>query len=114
MKPAHLAILLAVLVLGIANLLAALGVIGGGGSDSSGGGDWEYRIVTPQEMDSVGFKAVAAEVGVEPDEEGKMKLPPEKLQKDVLLKTTLAELAKENWELSSVSLNGLYIFRRAN
>jgi hypothetical protein len=104
MKPAHLAILLGILIIGIVNLLATLGIIGVG--------SWEYRVVTPAEMDSMGFKAIAAEEGIKPDEENKMQLPGEKAKSDNMLRMSLGELAKDGWEPVSVSLNGLYIFRR--
>lgn len=110
MKPAHLAILVIILVLGLVNLLASLGVIGGGDSDHSG--SWEYRVVSPQEMDSIGFRAIAEEEGIEPDEENKMQLPGEKARSDILLQKTLSKLAAEGWEPVSVSLNNFYIFRR--
>lgn len=111
MKPAPLALLVVILILGIVNLLASFGVIGGGGSGGSGG-DYEYRVITPQEMDSIGFRAVAEEEGIEPNEENQMQLPGEKARPDALLQRTLGTLAEEGWEPVSVSLNGLYIFRR--
>lgn len=104
MKPAHLAILLVTLVLVVVNLLAALGVIGGGGV--------EYRVLTPTEMDSIGFKAVASAEGVEPDEEGKMNLPGAKVVKNALLKTTLDELKKEGWVLTGITPDSLYVFKK--
>lgn len=110
MKPAHLAILLVTLVLVVVNLLAALGVIGGGSSGSSGG--VEYRVLTPTEMDSIGFKAVASAEGVEPDEEGKMNLPGAKVVKNALLKTTLDELKKEGWVLTGITPDSLYVFKK--
>ena len=110
MKPAPLALLVIILILGVVNLLASFGVIGGGGG--GGGGSYEYRVVTPQEMDSLGFKAIAEEEGIEPDEENKMQLPGDKARSDALLQKSLTILAKDGWEPVSVSLNGLYIFRR--
>ena len=113
MKPAHLAILLVILVLGIVNLLAGLGVIGGSASSGASGGV-EYRVVTPVEMDSIGFKAVAATEGVEPDEEGKMNLPGAKVVKNALLKTTLDELKKEGWVLTGITPDSLYVFKKSS
>ena len=109
MKPAPLALLVIILILGIVNLLASFGVIGGGGG---GSGSYEYRVVTPQEMDSLGFKAIAEEEGIEPDGENKMQLPGDKARSDALLQKSLTILANDGWEPVSVSLNGLYIFRR--
>lgn len=108
MKPASTALLVVILILGVVNLLASFGVIGGGG----GGGSYEYRVVTPQEMDSLGFKAIAEEEGIEPDDENKMQLPGDKARSDALLQKSLTILANDGWEPVSVSLNGLYIFRR--
>ncbi len=114
MKPAHLAILLVILVLGIVNLLAGLGVIGGSGAGSGGGSSVEYRVITPVEMDSIGFKAVASAEGVEPDEEGKMNLPGAKVVKHALLQTTLDELKKEGWVLTSITPDSLYVFKKSS
>ncbi|MCB1061410.1 MAG: hypothetical protein KDN20_00655 [Verrucomicrobiae bacterium] len=112
MKPVHLAILLAILVLGVVNLLAGLGIIGGNSGGNDGGG-WEYRVVTPVEMDSFGFKVIAEEEGIKPDAENKMEIPREKATSEAMLSKALGSLAKEGFEPVSVSLNGLYIFRRA-
>jgi hypothetical protein len=113
MKPAHLVILLVILILGVVNLLAGFGVIGGGSSNSaSTGGNWEYRVVTPQEMDTIGFKTVATELGVKEDEEGKMQLPGARVVKNALLQTTLAELKKEGWDIVAITPDSLYIFRK--
>jgi hypothetical protein len=113
MKPIHLVILLVILVLGIANLLAGLGVIGGGASKAApAGGKWEYRVVTPQEMDAIGFKAVATELNIKEDEEGKMQLPGARVVKNALLQTTLDELKKEGWDAVSITPDSLYIFRK--
>ncbi|MCB1232113.1 MAG: hypothetical protein KDN19_17735 [Verrucomicrobiae bacterium] len=111
MKPAHLAILLIILVLGIVNLLAAFGVFAGGSSSKTAGGP-EYRVITPVEMDSIGFKAVAEEVGAKPDEEGKMNLPGEKVVKHALLKTTLDHLKNDGWVLTGITPDSLYIFKK--
>lgn len=113
MKPIHLVILLVILVLGIANLLAGLGVIGGGASKAAtAGGKWEYRVVTPQEMDAIGFKAVDTELNIKEDEEGKMQLPGARVVKNALLQTTLDELKKEGWDAVSITPDSLYIFRK--
>lgn len=114
MKPAHLAILIVILVLGIANLLAGLGVIGGSPTPETTEVTFSYRVITPVEMDSIGFKAVAEQEGVEPDEEGKMNLPGPKVVKNALLQTTLDELKKEGWQLTGVTPDSLYVFRKPN
>lgn len=115
MKPAHLAILIVILVLGVANLLVGLGVIGGNtSSGATAGGDYTYRVITPVEMDSIGFKAVAEQEGVKPDEEGKMNLPGAKVVKNALLQTTLDELKKEGWQLTGVTPDSIYVFHKPN
>ena len=116
MKPAQLVLLLVILVLGIVNLLASFGVIGGSSapkaSAAAAGGNFEYRVVTPQEMDTIGFKAVATELGIKEDEEGKMQLPGARVVKNALLQTTFNELKKERWELVSITADSLYVFRK--
>ena len=109
MKNTLLILSIVILAVTVVNLLAGLGVIGGGGS---GGGDFTYRVVNAQEMDSVGFSAVAKDVGVEPDEEGKMDLPGEQLLKPVLLPRTIQEIEKDGWEFVSVTSDNHYIFRK--
>lgn len=111
MKALPLSLLLVLIVLAVANLLAGLGVIGGGGSSPSGG-SWDYRVITPQEMDSIGFKAVAAELGIKEDAEGKMQLPGARVVKNALLQTTIGELKKEGWQLVAITPDSLYVFRK--
>lgn len=117
MKPIHLAILAAILVLGIVNVLSSFGVIGGGGSKASG--TWEYLVLDPASMDNVGFGSIAKEDGKQADPEGKITLKGEDLAKDPraykvnLLPRTLAEVQKEGgWELVGVTGDDHYIFRR--
>jgi hypothetical protein len=109
MKNTLLILLIAILAITLVNMAVGLGVIGGG---SGGSGDYTYRVVNAQEMDSVGFTAVAKEVGVEPDEEGKMDLPGEQLLKPALLPRTIQEIEKDGWEFVSVTSDNHYIFRK--
>lgn len=110
MKSSILILLIVVLLLGVANLLTSFGLIGG--SRAAGAGHWEYRVLNAQQMDSIGFNSVGKEVGVQPDEEGKMSLPADKIVKTALLPRTLDEVDAEGWELVSVTSDHHYIFRR--
>lgn len=117
MKHATLALLVAILLTGIANLLAALGIIGevqsrSGGDGGNFGHTWEYRVLNADQMDAIGFNAVAKEAGVEPDEEGRLQLPAEKVVKTALLPRTIQEVEAEGWEFVSVTSDHHYVFRR--
>lgn len=108
-------LLAAVLVVAVLNLLASLGVLGGGGSSSDSSASWDYKVMSAQEMDEVGYKAVAADEGIEPDEEGKMTLPREKVVIQAIMPRTLEEVQKDGWELLTVEGTqggNFFIFRR--
>ncbi|MCF6312331.1 MAG: hypothetical protein L3J39_07750 [Verrucomicrobiales bacterium] len=114
MKSGSLLLLAAVLVVVVLNLLATLGVFGGGDS-SSDAALWEYKVMSPAEMDAVGYKAVAADEGIEADEDGKMTLPREKVVIQSIMPRTLVEVQKEGWELLTVQATqggNFFIFRR--
>jgi len=115
MKSGPLLLLAAVLIVTVINLLVSLGVFGPGGSSGEASILWEYRVVNVQEMDAIGYKAVAADVGVEPNEEGKMDLPKEKLLTQNLIPRTLEEIQKDGWQLLTIELTqggNLFVFRR--
>ena len=103
MKPIHLALLALILILGIVNVLASLGVIGG----NSGAGSWEYRILSAAEMDLVGFRAVAEDEGLTADEEGKIPLkdfPPEKVVTQAMMARTIIEVENNGgWQFVAVT-----------
>lgn len=102
MKPVHLALLALILILGIVNVLASLGIIGG---EKSGGG-WEYKILSAAEMDVVGFRAVADDEGLQADEEGKIPLkdfPPEKVVTQAMMARTISEVEEQGWEFVAVT-----------
>lgn len=109
-------LLAAVLVVVALNLLVSLGVLGGGASTGEPGADsWEYKVMSVPEMDEVGYKAVAADEGIEPDAEGKMTLPREKVVIQAIMPRTLEEIQKDGWKLltTGVTQGGNYfIFRR--
>jgi hypothetical protein len=116
MKSGPLLLLAAVFIVVVLNLLASLGVIGGSGSaDAADSGMWEYKVMSAPEMDEIGYKAVAADEGIEPDEEGKMTLPREKVVIQAIMPRTLEEIQKDGWKLltTEVTQGGNYfIFRR--
>jgi hypothetical protein len=104
MKPIHLALLALILILGIVNVLASLGIIGGGGKKSSGA--WEYKILSAAEMDIVGFRAVAEDAGLTADEEGRIPLkdfPPEKVVTQAMMARTISEVETQGWEFVAVT-----------
>jgi hypothetical protein len=116
MKSGSLLLLAAVLIVVVLNLLVSLGVIGGGDSTGEAGEDsWEYKVMSAPEMDEIGYKAVAADAGIKPDEEGKMTLPREKVVIQAIMPRTLDEIQKDGWKLltTEVTQGGNYfIFRR--
>lgn len=115
MKSGPLLLLAAVLVVAVLNLLASFGVLGSGGG-SAEEPNWEYKVMSAMEMDEVGYKAVAADEGIEADEEGKMTLPREKVVIQSIMPRTLEEIQKDGWKLLAVEATqggNFFIFRRA-
>ena len=113
MKSTVISLLVAILVIGLANLAAALGIF------SSGAPDYEYMVQNAAQMDNRGFRSIALEDGKEPDEEGLIRLSREDIQKDErawrvnLIPRTVMEVEKEGgWTLVSVTRDFDYIFRR--
>ena len=120
MKPVHLALLVIVLILGIANLLASLGIIGGNGGGSSAGSQWDYKVLSPATMDAIGFTSIAKEDGLKPDEKGNYNFKVEEMQKDQrfykqnLLPRTLKEVESDGgWEWIGSTSDSHYIFRKS-
>ena len=114
MKSGHILLLAAILIATVLNLLVSLGVIGTE-ETSSPSSMWEYRVMSAMEMDEIGFKAVAADEGIEPDEKGNMQLPQKKLILQALMPRTLEELQKDDWELIATEVTqgiNFFIFRR--
>lgn len=115
MKNTVIALLVAILLVAIVNLLASLGLLGGvaGGSSDS----HEYQVLNAQQMDSIGFRAIAEEEGIEVSEEGEINFPKEmvdKIAKINMLPRTLLEVEKDGgWSLWGVTADNHYIFRRA-
>jgi len=115
MKNASLLLLIAILVVVVVNLLAGLGLLGGSSGESTAG--WEYKVLSPGQMDDIGFRAVAAEEGIEVSEAGEIKFPKEmvdKISKVNLLPRTLLEVEKDGgWVFVAVTGDSHYIFRRS-
>jgi len=119
MRNTILALLVAILVLSVINLLQAFGVVGGS-SRSSGhatSATYEYKALSAAMMDNIGFRAVAKEEGIEVGKDGKITFPKEKAQKIVkvnLLPKTIMEVEKDGgWKFFAVTNDNHYIFRRA-
>jgi len=116
MKSGPLLLLAAVLVVAVLNLLASLGVVGAGSSTGeTASGSWDYKVMSALEMDQIGYKAVADDEGIEPDEEGKMNLPREKVVIQAIMPRTLEEIQKDGWELLTIEGTqggNFFIFRR--
>ncbi|MEX2579478.1 MAG: hypothetical protein WD342_10515 [Verrucomicrobiales bacterium] len=114
MKNTILALLVTLLLVALINLVANLGLIGATGpADDS----YEYKVLNSQQMDSVGFVAVAEEEGIEVSEEGEINFPKEmvdKIAKVNMLPRTIQEVEKDgDWTFVSVTGDDHYIFRRA-
>ncbi|MCB1203597.1 MAG: hypothetical protein KDN18_05015 [Verrucomicrobiae bacterium] len=114
MKNTIIALLVAIFLISLANLLAGLGIIGGGGAAT---GAHEYKVLNATQMDDIGFRAVAKEEGLEVAENGEIKFPKEivdKIAKVNLLPRTILEVEKDGgWEFLSVTSDDHYVFRRA-
>lgn len=114
MKNTILALLVSIFLVVLVNLLLGLGIIGkiGGG----GGSEHEYRVLSAQQMDNIGFRAVAAEEGIAVTEEGEINFPKEmveKISKVNLLPRTILEVEKDGgWEFVAATSDNHYIFKR--
>lgn len=114
MKNTILALLVAILVVAVVNLLIGLGIFGG--SSSSGGGDYEYQMFSPVQMDNIGFTSVAKEEGIEIKEGGEINFPREmadKIMKQNLVPRTIKEIENDGgWQFIAVTKDDFYLFRR--
>ncbi len=108
MKNLTIILLALLVVISLANLLSSFGILGGGGS--------EYKVVTGEEMDRIGFRSVATEEGIPITEEGEITFPQEmseKLTKAAMLPRSLKEIAQDGgWQLRGVTADNHYIFSR--
>lgn len=117
MKNTVIALLATILLVVIVTLLASLGLIGGVGEPASTAESYEYMAMNAQQMDSIGFKSVAEEEGIEVSEEGEINFPKEmvdKIAKVNMLPRTITEVEKDgDWTFVTVTGDDHYIFRRA-
>jgi len=113
MKSTILTLLGITLILCLLNLLAVFGLFGPG---LGGAPAYEYKALTGQQMDSIGFRAIAEEEGLEISEEGEINFPKEvagKLLKQNLVPREIMEVERDgDWEFVSVTGDSIYIFRR--
>lgn len=114
MKNTVIALLVLILIVATVNLLAGLGVLGGAGG---AGGSFEYKALNAQQMDAVGFRAVAEEEGIEISDSGEINFPKEmveKIAKVNMLPRTILEVEKDGgWSFVAATSDNHYIFRRA-
>lgn len=117
MKNTIIALLTTILLVVLANLLVGLGIFDSFGKNAKAGGGYEYKSLNAEQMDSIGFRAVAAEEGIEVTEEGEINFPQEmvdKIAKVAMLPRTITEVEKDGgWEFVAVTGDNHYVFRRA-
>jgi hypothetical protein len=117
MKNTIVALLVTILFAVLANLFVGLGVFNPAPSSGEAGAAHEYQVLNGQQMDAIGFRAVAAEEGIDVSEEGEINFPKEmvdKIAKVAMLPRTIIEVEKDGgWEFVSVTGDNHYIFRRA-
>lgn len=115
MKNTVIALLVLILVVAVVNLLAGFGLFGSS-SGSGGGGSFEYKALNAQQMDAIGFRAIADEEGLDVGENGEINFPKEmvdKIAKVNMLPRTITEVEKDGgWTLVGVTADNHYIFRR--
>jgi hypothetical protein len=115
MKTTLLTLLTAILFVAIANLLVSIGLFDGGGRETAVG--HEYKVLSPEQMDDIGFRSVATEEGIAIGEDGKITFPKDKVEKIAkvnLLPRTILEVEKDGgWEFVAVTADNHYLFRRA-
>jgi hypothetical protein len=99
----------------VVHLLIGIGLIGKI-ENRSGGAVLEYQVLNAQQMDSIGFRAVAADEGISVTEEGEINFPKDlvgKISKVNLLPRTLLEVEKNGgWEFVATTPDNHYIFKR--
>ena len=114
MKNTVLALLSVIVLLGILNLLSNFGIFG---SSVGGAENYDYQTLSSQQMDSLGFRAIAEEEGLEIADDGEINFPKEmvnKIAKFNMLSRTIMEVEKDGgWEFVAVTADNYYIFRRA-
>lgn len=117
MKNTIIALLTTILLVVLANLLIGLGIFDAADRSGAGAGAaYEYKVLNGQQMDAIGFRAVAAEEGIEVTEAGEINFPKEmvdKIAKTAILPRTIIEVEKDGgWEFVAVTGDDHYVFRR--
>ncbi len=114
MKTTFLTLLTAVLLVSLANLLVSLGLFGGIAEKTEAG--HEYKVLSPEEMDDIGFRDVATEEGIPIGEDGKIIFPKDKVEKiakvNLLPRTILAVEKDGGWKFVAVTSDNHYLFQR--
>lgn len=117
MKNTIIALLTTILLVVLANLLVGLGVFQTAAPDTADAVVYEYQVLNAQQMDNIGFRAVAEEEGIEVSEEGEINFPKEmvdKIAKIAMLPRTIIEMEKDGgWTFVAVTGDNHYVFRRA-
>ncbi len=113
MKNTVLSLLVTILLISFITLGIVLTPWFGGGKK---GASYEYKALNSQQMDAIGFRAIAEEEGLEISEEGEINFPQEmveKIAKVNMLPRTITEVEKEGgWTLFEVTSDNHYLFRR--
>lgn len=107
MKASILLLLVVILLVGVANLLFTMGLIGSSAH--------EYVAYPAQKMDEIGFRKLAEANGIEVSEEGQIKFPQElreQMLKHNMLPFTISEIEKEGWRFVSVTVDNHYLFQK--
>ncbi len=116
MKNTIIALLTTILLVALANLFVGLGVFRTATPDTANTVVYEYQVLNAQQMDNVGFRAVAAEEGIAVSEAGEINFPKEmadKLAKVAMLPRTILEVEKDGgWKFVAVTGDDHYVFRR--
>ena len=116
MKNTVIALLVAIFLVTIVNLLVSLGLVGSAGGGSADAGH-EYQVLNALQMDNIGFRAIAAEEGIAVTEEGEINFPKEmveKIAKVNLLPRTILEVEKDGgWSFVAATGDDHYVFKRA-
>ncbi|NLT71227.1 MAG: hypothetical protein GXX91_11110 [Verrucomicrobiaceae bacterium] len=116
MKNTIIALLTTILLVALANLFVGLGIFNSATPGTADAVVYEYQVLNAQQMDNIGFRAVAAEEGIEVSEEGEINFPKEmvdKIAKVAMLPRTIIEVEKDgDWTFVAVTGDNHYVFRR--
>ena len=113
MKNTVIALLLAILVVSLVNLLGTFGLLGGGKNGGAAApAPYEYAVYSVDEIGAMVLKLIETEEGITPNQAGEMQIPRTALLPQNSLPRVMNFMAKEGWELVDIKTNGLHIFRR--